>query len=144
MQRICSITKGDLRLSFRLLEDYLPTSGFFALAVSLIVFIEYFGPLTLVFVLQSVRELTLYIPMSLVSHILALCIPLLSFVGAQFAKPSGLLFALDGANPERFAGINSWYLTGHTADADIDNAFQTMHSVSHSIFQDLPNVFLPM
>jgi hypothetical protein len=90
-----------------------------------------------------VRELTLYVPMYLFSHILALSILLLSFVGAQFAKPSGLLFALDGTNPERFAGINSWYQTGHTVDADIDSAFQTMNSVSHGIFQDLPSVFLP-
>jgi hypothetical protein len=85
----------------------------------------------------------LYIPMSLISHILALSILLLSFVGAQFAKPSGLLFALDGTNPDRFAGINSWYLTGHTVDADIDSAFQTMTNVNHGTFQDLLSVFLP-
>ena len=85
----------------------------------------------------------MYISMSLISHILAFSVLLLSFVGAQFAKPSGLLFALDGTNPERFAGINSWYLTGHTVDADIDSAFQTMANVSHDVFQDLSSVFLP-
>jgi hypothetical protein len=82
----------------------------------------------------------MYPPISLISHILAFFSLLLPFVGAQtppqFAKTSGLSFAIDGTNPGRFAGINAWYLSKHTVDAEIDSAFQTMANVSHGIFQD--------
>ena len=51
---------------------------------------------------------------------------------AGFAKPVGTDFALAGTTPERFAGMNTWYLTKQTVsdERNVTGTLQMMKDVS--------------